>query len=224
MAEQLTFDLPAVAALGREDFFVAPANAHALEAIEAWRSWPLGRCLLSGPAGSGKSHLAHVWAGQAGARVVAAGQLPAMGLPDGPVAVEGIDSLGGEPRLAEALFHLVNHAQAAGLALLLTAREGFRARDVRLPDLESRLAATFRARIEAPDDSLLAAVLVKQFADRQIAVSPAVISWLVPRMERSLTAAARVVEALDRESLAAKAPITQRLAARVLDKLQAAPT
>ena len=58
-----------------------------------------------------------------------------------------------------------------------------------LPDLASRLGAAPVARLEPPDDDLLAAVLVKLFADRQLAVAPELIRYLVSRMDRSFAAA-----------------------------------
>ena len=64
MIRQLAFDLPAREAFRREDFFVSPANAVALAAGEAWRGWPSGKMLLVGPQGSGKTHLARLWAAE----------------------------------------------------------------------------------------------------------------------------------------------------------------
>jgi chromosomal replication initiation ATPase DnaA len=87
---------------------------------------------------------------------------------------------------------------------------------IRLPDLASRLAATTVAKLDAPDDALLAALLVKHFADRQVAVAPGLIDYLVSRVERSAAAAEAVVAALDRAGLAGRRPLTARLAAEVL--------
>ena len=73
--------------------------------------------------------------------------------------------------------------------------------------MSSRLAALPAVEIAPPDDSLLAAVLVKQFADRQVAVAPEVIAYLAARLERSFAAAAEAARALDEAALAgARAP------------------
>ena len=69
------------------------------------------------------------------------------------------------------------------------------AREIALADLGSRLRALPVVGIEPPDDILVAALLVKQFADRQIRVAPGVIAYLLPRMERSFAAAAQLAEA-----------------------------
>ena len=93
MPRQLTFDLPVRTALGRDDFFVSEANADAVAKIEGWRDWPQGKLALGGPAGSGKTHLAHVWAEMVGGRVVAAAEVGQLdpGARPGPLAIDGLD-------------------------------------------------------------------------------------------------------------------------------------
>ena len=217
MTRQLTFDLPLREARGRADFFVAPANALALASLDSWRHWPGGKMVLTGPPGSGKTHLTHVWAGAAGARVVEAGALPEdlPGLSQAPVAVEGADRIGGTAA-ETALFHLHNLMAEAGQPLLVTAVGPPRDWGLRLPDLASRMQAAGVARLAPPDDALLAAVMMKLFADRQIAVAPALIQWLVPRMDRSFAAARDLVAALDARALAEARPITRAMAASLM--------
>ena len=220
MAEQLTFDLPARAALGRGDFFVSPANAVAVATVEGWRDWPLGRLALAGPAGAGKTHLAHVWAEQAGARILSARDLAGADgadLSSGPLAVEDAGRIAGDATAERALFHLINRMGETGQPLLMTGAEPPARWGVALPDLASRLQATHVAAIGAPDDVLLAAVMVKQFADRQLAVPPEVIRYLVDRMPRSFATAGEIVDRLDRAALREGRAITRRLAARLLD-------
>lgn len=221
MARQLTFDLPVKAALEREDFFVSPANALAVATLEDWRGWPSAKLVLTGPHGAGKTHLAHVWAGDVGARIVRATDLPdadIVGLVSGPVVIEDADRIAGDRPAEEALFHLHNMMQEATQPLLLTAATAPARWHLTLADVQSRMQATAIARLEPPDDALLAAVLVKHFADRQLKVQPDLITFLVARMERSFAAAARLVAALDAEALSRRRAITQRLAAQVLDK------
>lgn len=218
MIRQLAFDLPGLQVLTREHFFVAPSNALALQTVEGWHDWPGRKLLLVGPEGAGKTHLAHVWAPMADAAI-----LPAEGLPQTDVAslagravvVEDADRIG--PAEAQ-LFHLHNLVTATG-ALLLTARTPPRDWGLRLPDLVSRMQATPIAQLDAPDDALLSAVLVKLFADRQVAVPANLIPYLVSRMPRSIGAARALVAALDAKALAAGRPITRALAGEVLDSL-----
>lgn len=217
MIRQLAFDLPNAAGMTRADFFVAPSNALALQAVDGWRDWPGRKLLLIGPEGAGKSHLAHIWAASADAVILhaeALGGADPAGLEGRAVVVEDADRIAG----AEAeLFHLHNMATASG-ALLLTARTPPRDWGLTLPDLISRMQSTPIAHLEAPDDTLLSAVLVKLFADRQVAVAPNLIAYLVTRIPRSISAARAVVGDLDARALAAGRPITRKLAGEVVEK------
>ena len=218
MSRQLAFDLPFDLAYLREDFFASAANEQAFAQVDAWRDWPQGKLILVGPSGSGKTHLAHLWADDAGAQVISAKRLLAADLEDlaqGAVAVEDVEAIAGDRAAETALFHL--HNMNAGKGLLITAARAPRDWGLCLPDLLSRMQAAGVARLSAPDDALLSVVLVKLFADRQISVPPNLISYLVPRMDRSLYAAAEWVKFLDARALALGRPITRALAAEVLD-------
>lgn len=220
MPEQLAFPLPHLEARGREAFFVSAANALAVRQIEAWRSWPQARLVLLGPEGAGKSHLAQIWADLAGASVVSAVSIAEPGVPtlaDRPVAVEDADRIAGDRAAETRLFHLHNLVLANGHSLLVTARRPPRDWGLTLPDLASRVAAAPVATLDAPDDALLNAVLVKLFADRQIAPPPRLVEFCLKRMDRSFAAARRLVVALDERSMATGRPIGTQLAAEVLE-------
>ena len=222
MTEQLTFDLPAAPALGRSDFFVSPSNAVAVDTIQTSHDWPQGKLVLIGPTGAGKTHLAHVWAALTGARIVAAVDLADQkigGLADGPVTVEDVDGIAGNRAAEEALFHLHNLVLANGAGLLITASQPPMRWGLGLPDLASRMQGSAIVTLDAPDDALLSAVLVKLFADRQVAIEPSLVSYLVSRMDRSFSGAAVVVDALDKAALSRKRPLSRVLAGEVLDKM-----
>lgn len=218
MTRQLAFDLPGLQAMTREHFFVAPSNALALQTVEAWRDWPGRKLLLVGPEGAGKTHLAHIWAALADAVILPAETLAETdiaSLAGRAVVVENADRIGA---VEAQLFHLHNLATTNG-ALLLTARTPPRDWGLRLPDLISRMQATPLARLDAPDDALLSAVLVKLFADRQVAVPASLIPYLISRMPRSIGAARALVASLDARALAARRPISRKLAGEALDRL-----
>ncbi len=217
MSRQLALNLPVQPALARSDFMVSPANAQALAMIDTPALWPQGKLLLVGPEGAGKSHLAQVFAHDRQAEVLLADRIRPPFAEAAAVVVEDAERVAGDPAAEEALFHLHNHVLQRGGLLLLTARHNPAAWGLRLPDLLSRMQATATATLQAPDDALLAAVLVKHFADRQLRVSPALIPWLVPRMERSLAAARDLAAALDARALAEGGPVTRTLAADLLD-------
>ena len=223
MPEQLTFDLPVRCVLGREDFFVSAANGAAVATIAKWPDWPEGKMVLCGPKGAGKTHLVHVWAAQASAQIVAAKDLHSDNVADlvaisSRVAVEDVDQIAGQQAPEKALFHLHNLALADGGRILLTGQTPPANWPLLLADLKSRLLGAGLTQLSAPDDSLIAAVLVKLFGDRQLEVSPDVIRYLVRHMERSFDAAGAVVAALDALALSEGRAISRNLAARVLDK------
>ncbi len=222
MAQQLSFDLPARQALGRDDFFVSPANAEAVAMIESWQGWPNRKLVLAGPAGAGKTHLTHVWAALTGAHILSATHLIGADIPAlaaAPVAVEDADQIAGDRAMEEALFHLHNLILAEGQSLLLTATTAPNFWALTLPDLASRMQATTLVKLRAPDDALLSAVLMKLLSDRQLSPGPDVIPYLTRRIDRSFETARRVIDALDRTALETGRPITRKLAAKVLDNL-----
>lgn len=220
MGEQLVLDLPLRPALGRDDFLVAPSNAAAVALVDQWPRWPSHGAILLGPPGSGKSHLATVWQQRAGAQFVEArdlnrSQVPSL-LKDKALVIENLAESGADEA---ALFHVLNLVKAEGAFVLFTSPRPVGQLGLRLPDLLSRLSALPVANIEPPDDSLLRGVLVKHFADRQIAVGEALVSYLLTRMPRSMEMARQVVAAIDAAALEQKTEVTRAFAAKVLARL-----
>lgn len=213
---QLPLPLPHAPHYDRDSFLPGPSNAAALHLIERWPDWPSPVVVLSGPPGSGKTHLAHVWASLSGAAILAASHLHTADVlatyQAGGIAVEDV-SMHDVPQ--HALFHLINSAKESGGSLLLTSRTSAADWRIDLPDLRSRLRMATPVALDPPDDELLRKVLVKLFADRQLTVDKPVIDYLLVRMERSLSAAVTLVEALDRQALATARRITRPLAAEL---------
>ncbi len=216
-ARQLTLDLGRRPALGRAAYLVSPANAEAVAMVEDWPAWPAGRLALTGAAGAGKSHLARVWAEMAGARILPAADPALDRAEDAALLVEDVPAIAGDAAAEARLFHLANAAAAREARVLFTGR-GAAPRDwgLTLPDLASRVAAGGHVRLGPPDEALLAGVLVKLFADRQIRARPQLIGWLTRRIERSFPAAEAAVARLDAAALAQGRPVGVRLAAEVL--------
>ena len=214
--QQRTFDWGVRPALGHEDFLVAPCNEAAVAWLDRWPEWPGPALVIHGPPRSGKSHLAEVWRRRSGALALEASTLTqaATGGVDGAAALV-VDGLGG--RIDErALLHTYNGVAERGGHLLLTALAPPALWPLSLPDLVSRLRLAPAVAIGLPDDALLAALMVKLFADRQIALAPEVPAYVVPRIERSFEAVAHLVERLDRAALAEGRPVTVPLVRRVL--------
>ncbi len=220
MAEQLGFDLPARAALGRDDFFVSDANAMALALVDSWPNWAGNKLAIIGPEGSGKTHLAHVWAAQSGARIVDAASLTKDAVPDlaqSPIAVENVPAIAEDAAAQDALFHLHNLTLAEGHSLLVTGISEPKHWGLTLPDLKSRLEGTTTAVLKEPDDALLSILLAKLFVDRQLTPNTDTIAYMVKHMDRSFAEARRLVRDIDQASLAKKRKVSRALAAEVMN-------
>jgi chromosomal replication initiation ATPase DnaA len=210
---QLALALDHAESMAREDFLPGAPNAAALTLIERWPDWPSRIILMRGPEGCGKSHLAAIWARAAGARTLSPSALRDSDVPialaTGALVLENLAESGFDEA---ALFHLINLAREERAYVLITARTAPATWRMELPDLFSRLRALPVVALEAPDDALLRAVIVKLFADRQLAVDESLIAFLANRIERSFAAARAAVAHLDREALRLRRPVTRALA------------
>jgi chromosomal replication initiation ATPase DnaA len=217
-AEQLPLALTHDAATGRDDLLIAEPVSAAVAIIDAWPHWPSPVVILTGPAGSGKSHLASIWREKSGAIAIhpKAGADAAMQAAAGPVLFEDADRCGFDEN---ALFHVINSVKENRTSLLMTARLWPMSWSVSLPDLRSRLKAATVVEIGEPDEDLLGQVIIKLFADRQLNIDDRIVAYIVQRMERSMEAAQGVVDRLDRLALARGTRITRTLAAEVMESL-----
>jgi chromosomal replication initiation ATPase DnaA len=218
VTRQLALDLGHRPAFGREDFLVSAANRDAVDWIDRYPAWPAHGLALIGPAGSGKTHLAHVFAAAVGGAAVhklADLEAADIGASAHRAFVLERDDAHFDERT---LFHFLNTVKERGAHVLLTAREAPARWHVKLPDLQSRLSALPLVRIAAPDDALLEAVLIKLFADRQLAVAPDVIAYMVRHMDRSFAAMRAIVARADAESLAGRRAVTVPLIKSLLGR------
>jgi chromosomal replication initiation ATPase DnaA len=217
--KQLTLELPLEPRFGREDFLVSPSNERAYALIERWPDWPDTILLLEGPKGSGKSHLAAIWAAQSHGWTVDAFEVGTDRVPhlvsNGALVIEDLHSAGGDE---PALFHLLNLARERRAYVLITTAVAVGELPIRTPDLKSRLRLAPSVSLDPPDDALLRAVLVKLFVDRQLVVDTTVVDFLALRIERSLAAAAEAVAAIDREALSRGQRITRPMAAELVGR------
>jgi chromosomal replication initiation ATPase DnaA len=214
---QMPLDLGGGPSYAMADFLVADSNREAFSAITGDVAWSSFALALVGPVGSGKSHLAHMFAHANGVVVTSATLGPWIDAVDAladrrVVVIDDADRNTDE----RALLHLFNLMRERNRTLLLTGRDPPARWPVTLADLRSRLTALPIATIGPPDEAMLAALMVKLFADRQLRVGQELPAYLLPRLERSFAAVRRAVAALDQAALAKGRPITPALAREVL--------
>lgn len=224
MTRQLILDLGHRTATGRADYLVSSSNAEAVEWIDRWPEWPARALVIWGPAASGKTHLGHVWCAVSGAERISPEDVRAadagiLRRRNSSFFLDDAEQLAGAGEDEEALLHLYNYLLETDGALLLASEKAPAFWPVALADLSSRMKALQGSGIAPPDDSLLAALLIKQFQDRQLRVGEEVITYLVPRMERSFEAVARIVTAIDTTALARSRPVTVPLVREVLEEI-----
>ena len=213
---QLALAIEHAESYARDDFLAGSCNAAALELIDCWPNWPAQAIALIGPEGSGKTHLATIWAAAAGARVTSGRALDMRSVPGalatGALVVEDAAATIDE----RALFHLINLAREEHAFLLFTGRTAPATWPLALPDLVSRLRALPVVGLQAPDDATLRGVILKLAADRQLPIDEPIVQYLSNRIERSFAAARAAVIALDNEALRQRRPPSRALAAEIL--------
>ena len=229
--EQLALDLPAPPIRGGAAVILADSNRDAAAFASRPELWPTPIACLVGPAGCGKTCIAH-------ACFTSAIPLTAETLQgDGPVAAlssagaagrfccDDLDAAhraalaaGGDraQRLEAGLFHLINELAVGGGRLLVCAVEPPALWPVALPDLRTRLNAALLLRIAPPEDALLEAYLERRLQERGLVTGVGVARFLLQRIERSFAAVEAALERLDRAGLKEQRRITRDLAARAL--------
>lgn len=222
--EQIPFDLEPRRAFGRADFQVGKSNCEAVGWIDRWPDWSAPVLILYGAAASGKTHLASVWQEKSGAVFVKPEQLLEKSAEEifnlgRALILDGLDPWLGDRSAETTLFHLYNMLKEQKKTMMVTMRMPPSRADFEIADLASRLRAAPAVQIHAPDDMLLASVLIKLFSDRQLSVSNDVITYILPRMERSFAAARDIVALADKRALSEKKPVSVPLLRKVMAEM-----
>ncbi len=224
-AQQIPLNLSMRPTLGRDDFHIGPSNADAVAWIDRWPEWPAPLLVLSGPAASGKTHLAAVWGEKTEAvhinpEMLTQSTAEELAEQGECLFIDGIDLWIGDREAETTLFHLYNIFREEQRTFLVTSRMNPTQSDFVIADLASRFRAAPVATIKAPDDILLGSVLIKLFSDRQLPVGNEIVSYILPRMERSFVAARDIVENIDALAYSKKKGISIPLVRQVLADMQ----
>ncbi len=177
--DQLTLALALPApTYARDDFVVAVGNHEALAWIDRWPDWPAPVLALSGPPGSGKTHLGRIWAARANAKLIEGSDLDGKGVGDLTTLAATCPAIvieHAERAPERGLFHLYNLMRERRGHLLLIAGAPPAHWSIALPDLASRLRAAPAVSVAPPDDELLGSIILKQLADRQLHAGAGVV-------------------------------------------------
>ncbi|HAX91428.1 MAG TPA: chromosomal replication initiator DnaA [Rhodospirillaceae bacterium] len=224
MTQQYHFTLPQHEAMGLEDFLPSPSNEEAVRWLlqTAPAQWSSHAFVLSGAAGSGKTHLLSIWSAQQGAQRVTLGDPVLAAIVKGKTpapafALDNADACAGNPAHEEWLQHFYNATKAANLPVLLTAETPVAQWGLTLRDIETRLKSGAAASLLPPDDELMRGLLLKQFRDRQLLVEAGVVDYLAARLERTSEAVRCGVSLLDEAALAGGRKISIPFAQKILD-------
>jgi DnaA family protein len=201
--------------------FVPGDNGQALNVLGALAD---GRgetlVFLHGPSGSGKTHLLAGTCGRAMARGARCAYVPlaeAASLSpelltdlDGldVVCIDDIDAIAGERAWEEALFRLFNTLREAAGRLVVSAGCPPGALQISLADLRSRLGWGLTLGLRPLQDDALAEALRHAASARGLRLDAEVARYILERCPRHLPTLLRLLEDLDRASLAAQRALT----------------
>ncbi|MDC3075853.1 DnaA/Hda family protein [Paracoccaceae bacterium] len=217
MNEQLVLGLTFKEALQKEDFFISSSNLEAVSLLDNTDQWGSGVLLLVGPKGSGKTHLSLVWCKENKAKYLkleSVLQEMERGFNHQTVCVEDIDIIADAERqkkskIEEGIFHLINSVGSRGGKLLISSSKMSNALCIGLKDLESRLQSFSKTNIKEPDDSLVMALLLKYFYDRQIHIKHSNLTYIATRINRTYSSIYNFVNYVDHKSLVLNAKLTR---------------
>lgn len=208
------------------DTFIADRNREVIAALTGEE--PERFVYLWGEAGSGKTHLLKAWIAHAEslgrASIYLDGQtetLPDFAREASFIAVDHVDAL--DPDSQITLFSIYNSLKESGDGhLLMAGRQPPMLAPVR-DDLRTRLGWGLVFEVKGLSDEDKLAALSRHAALRQLAIPEDVYRYLLNHWRRDLASLTRMIDMLDRYSLAMRRPITVPLVKNILQTTDSEP-
>lgn len=211
---QLILPLKVDTSYEESTFIVADSNKEAYMHVQSWPKWSAHGVIIYGNDGAGKTHLSEIWRNRTNSiQVDLKGNLADQLSTGSCVVLDDIDIRSFEREL----FHLYNYLKENSGYFILTLKAPVLEYKIDLPDLRSRLLSLPQFEIKEPSDDLLKLISMKVFADHQLRVSPAVIDYIIPRIERSFSALRKLLNTAIHESQSKKKPITTHFMRQILE-------
>ena len=214
----------------RFEDYVAGPNGPVVESLKSATSEADRLLFISGPAGTGKTHLMNAVCLAAREQGMTAFYAGLKSMPDDSqqlleglenidlVCIDDFQHIAGNRFWEESLFHCINRIHARQGRIVLTSRDRLSALPVSLPDLVSRLQWGLRLQLQVLDDEQKITVLEKHAASLGIDLSADVTAYLIRHSPRNLGHLLLNVERLKQAAFISKRRITIPLARQVLNR------
>jgi len=192
-----------------DDFFVSKSNYFAYNLILNWPRWEKNIINLNGDKFCGKTHLTKIFI-----KKFKAFRIDAKNLSDDKIkefkihqnfVLENFDQNSVNEKL---IYSLINIVEQDNKYLIINSRKALNKYSFKLNDLNSRLKNCLNAKIELPDDSLMFAIILKNFSDRQIFTDKKIINYVIKNIDRSYSKICEFIYKVDQVSLQKQKPVT----------------
>lgn len=202
----------------RFEAFETGDNGVAVDLLHRAASEPAQAALyLSGPSGSGRTHLLIATCAAANAAGRSAQYLALRANADAAIrafggsallAIDDVDAIAGNDAAEHALFDLYNRCRAEGASLVFAASAPPAAIGIALPDLVSRLGACTQVLLKPLAETQRRDLVRARAAARGMLLDDSVLDWLFAREKRDLGSLLGVLDRVDAASLAAQRRVT----------------
>ena len=203
----LNFDLEPNNA--HDDFFVSKSNYFAYNLILNWPKWEKNIINLNGDKFCGKTHLTKIFIKKFKAFKIDAENLSDEKIKEFKIhqnfVLENFDQNSVNEKL---IYSLINIVEQDNKYLIINSRKTLNKYSFKLNDLNSRLKNCLNAKIELPDDSLMFAIILKNFSDRQIFTDKKIINYVIKNIDRSYSKICEFIYKVDQVSLQKQKPVT----------------